>query len=128
MKKTLIKTVVIVIFMYLSSLIFAEYGDYVSRTYDYSKIIALAIMLIPGFLCGVILNYDVLLKSIKNKNKINFVLIGVSFILILSGIIPYFAYTLTMKFVNNAIIMGQMYQFVLALMAGYCFSIAFSNE
>jgi len=128
MKKTLIKTVVILVFMYFVFFIFAEYKNYVSITYHYSRIIAIALMLIPGFFCGLILNYDVIINSSKNRKKANYVLIVVSIILLVVGCSPYFAYMLVSKFVNNGILMDQLYQFVIGLMAGYCFSSAFSGD
>ncbi|HEY5589098.1 MAG TPA: hypothetical protein VIK86_09115, partial [Candidatus Paceibacterota bacterium] len=66
--------------------------------------------------------------SSKNRKKANYVLIVVSIILLVVGCSPYFAYMLVSKFVNNGILMDQLYQFVIGLMAGYCFSNAFSGE
>jgi len=127
-KRTLIKTAVILVFMYFVFFVFAEYRNYVSITYHYSRIIVIALMLILGFICGLILNYEVIISNFKNRKKANIVLIVVSIILLVIGCSPYFAYMLVAKFVNNGILMDQLYQFVIGLMAGYCFSSAFSAD
>lgn len=128
MKKTLIKTGAVLFFIYFEIIVNNAYHDFGSTTYNMNFFIALLFLLLPGFVCGLILNYDVFLNSLKRKKKINSVLIGVSVILIFVSISPYLAFPLVSKFINMGILMSQLYVYTLMLMSGYCFANAFSGE
>ena len=118
----------VLVFMYFEIKVYNAYHDFASQTYKINFYIAFLLLLMPGFICGLILNYDILLNCLKRKKKINLALIGVSVFLIVVAISPYLAFPLIAKFINMGILMSQLYVYVLTLMAGYCFSSAFSGD
>lgn len=128
MKKTLIKMLAVLVFMYFDIKVYNAYHDFASQTYKINFFIALLLLLMPGFICGLILNYDLLMNYLKRKKKLNLSLMGVSVILIVIAISPYLAFPLIAKFINMGILMSQLFVYVLTLMAGYCFSSAFSGD
>jgi hypothetical protein len=125
MKRMLIKTVLILLVVYVSGYFSNQYATYVSSTYNFNLAIDLSFRIIPGFLCGLIIGYEALLQCVKNKSiKIDVRYILVTFLLIGLVLYPYLIFVLPItkhgyELQIDKILMSYPFGTMASFLAGY---------
>jgi hypothetical protein len=134
MKRMLIKTVLILLVVYVSEYFSNQYSTHVSSTFDFNLAIDLSFRIIPGFLCGLIIGYEKILQCIKNKAcKFDIRYILVTFLLVGLVLYPYLIFVLPItkhgyELQIDKILMSYPFGTMASFLAGYNLTQAFVSK
>jgi hypothetical protein len=134
MKRMLIKTVLILLVVYVSGYFSNQYATYVSSTYNFNLAIDLSFRIIPGFLCGLIIGYETILQCIINKVcKFDIRYILVASLLVVLVLYPYLIYVLPItkhayELQIDKILMSYTFGTMASFLAGYNLTQAFAKQ
>lgn len=123
MKSMMIKTYLILTILYITGLVSQMYSNYTASTFKFNILIVILIRFFPGFLSGMILNYEGISKFLKsNPRKIDYRFILFSIFLIILASYPAWIYFIPLNpntFPDYTLIASFGFQYTIGILSGY---------